>query len=695
MINQINKYIKICKKGILTKKKRYPLSNHPKISVIIPIYNGGKYLYYSLRSIQNQKMKNIEIIIIDDFSNDNSLNIIKAYMEEDLRIRLIKNKKNKKILYSKSIGALNSNGKYIIELDQDDMFIRDDCFDILFGEAEANNLDLVHIRDYSKKGFYFSYKTKVNDIKYHLIYPQETNYKTKPNLKDKLFAENNVYLLWGLLIKSKLYKKTIYKIWPIILNYQLIFHEDYTVSFLLVISAERYKYINKFGIFHLIHSFFASNNYLRNSEYYLSVFFFANLMNEYYLKNNPKDIFLLINYIYLFSNCIENGKKFFPNLFFRLVKIIINNNYLSKEYKKNFLFKIGINNEDYIYNSELNSKEFNSLNIFKNISFDILANKNIIEITIIIYCVEYKYLTNTIKSILNQKLINIEIIIIFDSVQKNELNYIKYFIRNNKIIKLLVNKKTKGIIYSISKGVLSSKGKYILFLQSSYIIIGEYILSKLYHSMNNYNLDILEFNLLINKNFNDKIDYSPINIYKCTHLKSDINIKYLKNNNLYADIDQEKELLINKLIKAHFFKSIIKKYNFIDYIDVVFNYYENIMIFALFKENIKFKHFNTIGIMENNNNIKELTLTKIKENSIQKRNDSIFYINFLIDNTENKFKVKAYALNEYYNLLSVIYNKYNIDSIDSIKLFEKFSSNKFIKDSDKINLKFYYKSMIN
>ena len=164
------------------KKKRFSLTNHPKISVIIPIYNGGKYLYFSLISIQNQKMKNIEIILIDDFSNDNSLNIIKFYMKEDPRIRLIKNKKNRKILYSKSIGALNSNGKYIIELDQDDMFIRDDCLDILIGEAEANNLELVHIRDYSKKGFHFSYKTKVNEIKYHLIYPQKTNYKANPNL---------------------------------------------------------------------------------------------------------------------------------------------------------------------------------------------------------------------------------------------------------------------------------------------------------------------------------------------------------------------------------------------------------------------------------------------------------------------------------------------------------------------------------
>ena len=638
-------------------------------------------------------MKNIEIILIDDFSNDNSINIIKIYMKEDPRIRLIKNKKNRKILYSKSIGALNSNGKYIIELDQDDMFIRDDCFDILFGEAEANNLDLVHIRDYSKKGFHFNYKTKVNEIKYHLIYPQETNYKAKPNLKNKLFSENNIYLLWGLLIKSELYKKTIYKIWPIIMNYQLIFHEDYTISFLLVISADKYKYINKFGILHLIHPFSISNNYLEKKEYYLSVFFFGNLMNEYYLKNNPKDIIILINYIYLFSNCIEYGKKLFPNLFLRLIKIILNNNYLSNEYKKNFLNKIGINDK-YLYNNDLFFNE-NTLIILKNISFNFLFNKNIIEITIIIYCIEYKYLLNTIKSILNQKLINIEIIIIFDSVQKKELNYIKYFIGNNKIIKLLVNKKEKGLIYSLSKGVLSSKGKYILFLQSSYIVIGDYILSQLYHNIYENNLDILEFNLIINKNFKNIIDYSTLNIYKCSHLKSDINVKYIKNSNLYADIDQEKELLFNKLIKASFFKAIIKKYKFIDYKNVIFNYYDNLVIFAIFKENIKFKHFNIVGVIENINNIKELKITKKKENIIQKRKDCIFYINFLIDNAEDTFKSKDYALNEYYNLLSVIYNKYNKGSIDSIKLIEKFSNKILIKNSDKIDLNFYYTSLIN
>ena len=103
-------------------------SNKIKISAIIPIYNGGKYLNSSLRSIQNQKMKDIEIIIIDDNSKDDSLKIIQNYMKNDKRIKLIKNKENRRILFSKSIGALNSKGEFIIEIDQDDLIIKKNSF---------------------------------------------------------------------------------------------------------------------------------------------------------------------------------------------------------------------------------------------------------------------------------------------------------------------------------------------------------------------------------------------------------------------------------------------------------------------------------------------------------------------------------------------------------------------------------------
>ena len=90
-IRKFNSFIDICLKGELSDNQKYPLVKNPKITVTLPVYNGGHYLYYSLRSIQNQKMKDIEIIIIDDCSTDDSIEIIKRYMQEDERIRMIKN----------------------------------------------------------------------------------------------------------------------------------------------------------------------------------------------------------------------------------------------------------------------------------------------------------------------------------------------------------------------------------------------------------------------------------------------------------------------------------------------------------------------------------------------------------------------------------------------------------------------------
>ena len=77
-------------------------------------------------------MKDIEIILIDDCSKDDSISIIEKYMKEDPRIKLIKNRNNRKVLYSKSIAALNAKGKYIFPFDQDDILIRDDVFDMLY-----------------------------------------------------------------------------------------------------------------------------------------------------------------------------------------------------------------------------------------------------------------------------------------------------------------------------------------------------------------------------------------------------------------------------------------------------------------------------------------------------------------------------------------------------------------------------------
>ena len=204
IVRKFNRFIKFCQNNLFIDKRKYPLLNNPKISAIIPIYNAEKYLNYSIKTIQNQKLKEIEIILINDCSTDNSLNIIKHLMEEDPRIRLIQNIRNRKIFYSKSIAALSSNGEFILELDQDDMFIRDDLFNMLYDEAKLNNYDLVQFRDFLKKDFHFDKKTRINFNpplnKSHWVFPKQIFNMKQPELKATMFRDNNNYLLWGLLI---------------------------------------------------------------------------------------------------------------------------------------------------------------------------------------------------------------------------------------------------------------------------------------------------------------------------------------------------------------------------------------------------------------------------------------------------------------------------------------------------------------
>ena len=70
------------------KNKKYFTSNYPKISIVISVYNGEGYLKTSLLSIQNQDLKDIDIVMVDDCSLDNSVNLIKELMKTEPRIVL-------------------------------------------------------------------------------------------------------------------------------------------------------------------------------------------------------------------------------------------------------------------------------------------------------------------------------------------------------------------------------------------------------------------------------------------------------------------------------------------------------------------------------------------------------------------------------------------------------------------------------
>ena len=72
--------------------------------------------------------------------------MVEKIQKEDPRIRIVKNKKNMGILYSRSIGALNAKGKYIFPLDNDDMFLDKDVFQTISNIADKGDFDLVEFK---------------------------------------------------------------------------------------------------------------------------------------------------------------------------------------------------------------------------------------------------------------------------------------------------------------------------------------------------------------------------------------------------------------------------------------------------------------------------------------------------------------------------------------------------------------------
>jgi glycosyltransferase involved in cell wall biosynthesis len=96
----------------------------PKVSIIMPVYNGEKFLKEAIESILNQTFTDFEFIIINDGSKDNSLSIIEEYKQKDSRIKII-DQKNLGIIKALNNGLKISKGKYIVRMDADDISLSD------------------------------------------------------------------------------------------------------------------------------------------------------------------------------------------------------------------------------------------------------------------------------------------------------------------------------------------------------------------------------------------------------------------------------------------------------------------------------------------------------------------------------------------------------------------------------------------
>jgi len=92
------------------------------VSIITPSYNSSKFIEETINSVLAQSYKNWEMIIVDDLSTDNSISVIKNYIKQDNRIKLIQLEKNSGAAVARNKAIEEANGRYIAFLDSDDLW---------------------------------------------------------------------------------------------------------------------------------------------------------------------------------------------------------------------------------------------------------------------------------------------------------------------------------------------------------------------------------------------------------------------------------------------------------------------------------------------------------------------------------------------------------------------------------------------
>lgn len=337
-------FLKKCLKGILNNITIIK-TEKSKISAVVSFYNNNKTISRAIRSIQNQNISDIEIILINDFSTDDSLSIVENIQKNDSRIKIINNKKNMGTLFSRSIGVLSSNGKYIFHLDSDDMFLDEDVFSTIMNIAEKGSFDIV-----SFKCIYLGYgnnilTNRINDnyLNFHydnkvLFQPDLGVYPVKPGkTKGKYKVIEN--FLWSKCIKTEVYQTTLNKIGKERYSRYMRYEEDRAVLYVLFNIVESIKFVGKYGILQTKTkgSMTRRNNKNKKLEMFICKLYFADIVidfNKEALENRrllPYIITYLIKNKYL-KYAIED--EFKKKLFISCVQRVLNYKYISDKDKE-------------------------------------------------------------------------------------------------------------------------------------------------------------------------------------------------------------------------------------------------------------------------------------------------------------------------------------------------------------------------
>lgn len=168
------------------------------ISIIIPVYNVSAYLPQCVESVLNQTYKDLEIILVDDGSKDNSGTLCDEYAKKDSRIKVI-HKENGGLSDARNVGTSQAKGNWIFYLDSDDWIVPN-AIEVLFQYAIQNGCDAV------QGGLYYAYPD-------HLLKRREEPsavLNRNEAMKELIINDRVKNFAWGKLYKTSLVKDLLF-----------------------------------------------------------------------------------------------------------------------------------------------------------------------------------------------------------------------------------------------------------------------------------------------------------------------------------------------------------------------------------------------------------------------------------------------------------------------------------------------------
>lgn len=329
-----------------------------KLSIIIPVYNNEKSLEKCIASILEQEYSNIEIIVINNGSIDNSLEVIKRIAKKDKRIILI-DSRVKGVSNARNIGIKRATGDYITFVDADD-FIEKEIYKEMIDSLEKYNAEITFCAYYKING----------DIKKRILFPWQEQIKIFEN-EDiikfflPLFIGNSykhepilLGSVWRTLIKANIVKKIYFDV-------EIKIAEDLLYILDLLTQTTKIVTINK-----------PLYNYVKNDN--------STLMNfkENYEKENiifHEKLINRLNEINFFDN-YNNNLRYASNrvgMYMYMISNEAKNKKISRKEKRNFINKkiIDFNQDEYICKSVFNILDGNKKIIYILMK---LKQKNII-----------------------------------------------------------------------------------------------------------------------------------------------------------------------------------------------------------------------------------------------------------------------------------------------------------------------------